>query len=161
MAAVAEEVRASQTATDGLDALAAEALAINRTDARCLDLLGQAGDALSAGRLAVASGLTTAAITGVIDRLEARGYVERVPDPADRRRVLVRTTPSLHERVDAIWGPIGREGQEALASYRPDELRAILRFLRDSRDLNERHAERIGALRFDEPARRSSPRGDG
>lgn len=156
MAAVAEEVRASQTATDRLDALAAEALGINRTDARCLDLLGQAGEALSAGRLAAASGLTTAAITGVIDRLEARGYVERVPDPADRRRVLVRTTPSLHERVDAIWGPLGREGREALARYDAGDLRAILRFLRDSRELNERHAERIGVLR-----RAERERGDG
>lgn len=150
-AAVVDELRASQTATDRLDALAAGALGVNRTDARCLDLLGQAGEALSAGRLAELSGLTTAAITGVIDRLEARGYVERVPDPADRRRVLVGTTPLLRERAGAIWGPLGDEGRRALVRFDTDELRAILRFLRASRDLNERHAERIGGLRFDRP----------
>src|SRR5438552_18607999 len=85
---LADEVRANQRATAIIDELAGELMGVNRTDGRCLDLLEHRGQ-MSAGELARASGLTTVAITAVIDRLERAGYARRVADPADRRRVLI------------------------------------------------------------------------
>src|SRR5436190_18502319 len=98
------EVRAAQSAVDQMDDAAARALGINRTDGRCLDIIDREGP-VTAGRLAQASGLTTAAVTAVIDRLEKAGYARRLSDPADRRRVLVALTQLARDRGEAIWGP--------------------------------------------------------
>jgi DNA-binding MarR family transcriptional regulator len=141
--------RRSEAATDSFDMLASEALGVNATDARCLDIVDNEGGAITAGRLAELSGLTTAAVTAVIDRLEEKGYARRVRDESDRRRVLVELTPLLRERAEAIWSPIGIEGRRALERFTLDELRAVLRYFRLSRELNERHAERVRGMRFE------------
>jgi len=67
---------------------AADRIGINATDLNCLNILSFSGS-LTAGGLARATGLTTASITGVIDRLEQAGYVRRERDAKDRRRVVV------------------------------------------------------------------------
>ncbi len=135
------EVRASQRATDVVDELMCHLLQINRTDARCLDILDQHGS-MSAGDLAEASRLTTGAITAVIDRLERAGLASRVPDPKDRRRVLVEPTPEAYaaalelmvEPMIAMWRPLGDR-------YTDEELRLFIDFTRRGRELQERHAE--------------------
>ena len=143
------EARASEAATARFDALANEALGINRTDAQCLNIVDNEGGRITAGRLAELSGLTTAAVTAVIDRLEAKGYARRLRDERDRRRVLVETTPLMRERTEVIWGPIGRDGTEELVErFTLEELRSIADFFRRSRELNERHIERIRGMRF-------------
>ena len=73
------------------DAVAAK-LGLNRTDLDCLSIVHLAGSA-TAGELAEITGLTTGAVTGVIDRLVQAGYVRRDADPDDRRRVIVRAVP--------------------------------------------------------------------
>jgi DNA-binding MarR family transcriptional regulator len=136
-----DEIRASQRATDVVDELICQLLGINRTDARCLDILDQHGS-MSAGDLAEASRLTTGAITAVIDRLERAGMARRVPDPKDRRRVLVEPTPEAYaaalelmvEPMIALWTPIGDR-------YTNDELRLFVDFTRRGREIQERHAE--------------------
>jgi len=65
----------------------AERLGLNATDLKCLDLARGEQD-ITAGRIAELTGLTTAALTSVIDRLEARGIVRRERDLSDRRKVL-------------------------------------------------------------------------
>jgi DNA-binding MarR family transcriptional regulator len=67
---------------------AIEDVGLNPTDLGSLCLLLLHGPA-PAGRLAELTGLTTGAVTGVIDRLEAGGFVRREVDPADRRKVIV------------------------------------------------------------------------
>ena len=79
-----EEVRRSQNATDRFDSAVAEALGLNRTDMRCLDVIQREG-AVTAGHLAEATGLTTGAMTVALDRLERAGYARRVRDSRDRR----------------------------------------------------------------------------
>ncbi|WP_392435861.1 MarR family transcriptional regulator [Chlorogloeopsis fritschii PCC 9212] len=59
----------------------AERLGLNTTDHKCADILAQTG-AITAGELAERTGLTTGAITGVVDRLEKAGFVRRERDPA-------------------------------------------------------------------------------
>jgi DNA-binding MarR family transcriptional regulator len=71
----------------------AEQVGINSSDFECLDIIILRGTA-TAGELASASGLATGAITGAIDRLERAGFARRAHDTADRRRVLVRRSPT-------------------------------------------------------------------
>src|SRR5215510_3529160 len=92
--AISREIRRQQVRTDAFDDTVSIALGINRSDHRTIDVLDQEGP-LAAGQLAKAVGLSTAAMTTVIDRLEARGFVSRTRDPRDRRRVLVELTPAL------------------------------------------------------------------
>ncbi|MBV9942444.1 MAG: MarR family transcriptional regulator [Solirubrobacterales bacterium] len=139
--ALGGEVRANQRATDVVDELICQLLGINRTDARCLDILEQYGS-MSAGELAGASRLTTGAITAVIDRLERAALARRVPHPTDRRRVLVEPTPEAYaaalelmvEPMIALWRPLGDR-------YTDDELRLFIDFTRQGREIQERHAE--------------------
>lgn len=135
------EVRANQQATDAVDELLAEMLGINRTDARCLDILEQHGS-MSAGDLAAASRLTTGAITAVIDRLDRAGLARRVPDPSDRRRVLVEPTEKALEFANELMVQPMRALYMPMAErYSDDDLRLFIDFTRRGRELQERHAE--------------------
>jgi DNA-binding MarR family transcriptional regulator len=141
MRRLGEEIRAGQRATDAVDDLAAELLGVNRTDSRCIDILEQHGR-MTAGQLAVLSGLSTGAVTAVIDRLERAGYAQRVPDPSDRRHVLVELTELARERV---WELMGRPLREAtvpvMQRYSDQELELLIEFHRLGREVQERHAE--------------------
>lgn len=138
---LADEVRASQRATDTVDELIAEHLGINRTDARCLDILDQHGP-MTAGQLAAQSGLSTGAVTAVIDRLERGGYASRFPDAHDRRRVFVRLTPKTTELSwELMGGPMSEAARPLIERYSESELQLLLEFTRRGREVQERHAE--------------------
>jgi DNA-binding MarR family transcriptional regulator len=140
-AELGDEVRANQRATDVVDELMCQLLGVNRTDARCLDILDQHGS-MSAGDLAEASRLSTGAITGVIDRLERAGLAHRVPDPSDRRRVLVELTPKAYARATELMVEPMRKLYLPMAErYSDEQLRLIIEFTRAGRELQERHAE--------------------
>jgi DNA-binding MarR family transcriptional regulator len=97
---------------------------------------------MSAGDLAQASRLTTGAITAVIDRLERAGYARRVADPSDRRRVLVEATDKAFQTANELMAEPMRELYLPLASrYSDDDLRLIIEFTREGRELQERHSE--------------------
>ena len=89
-------MRQSMVETVLLFELLAQHIGINATDMQCLNILDFEGP-VPAGRLAELTGLTTGAITTSIDRLEKAGFVERVRDPRDRRRVVVQRLPSTQE----------------------------------------------------------------
>jgi DNA-binding MarR family transcriptional regulator len=100
----------------------AASLGINSTDLRCLELL-QDAPAITPSGLAELAGLTTGAITGVLDRLEAAGFVRREVDLDDRRRIIVRPLPDRMAEVAAAYQPllsradgIGRRGPELTAA---------------------------------------------
>ena len=76
----------------------ADRLGLHATDHKCADLIIRNG-AMTSGRLAELTGLTTGAITGVVDRLEARGIARRATDPGDRRRVIVELVKNETNRV--------------------------------------------------------------
>jgi DNA-binding MarR family transcriptional regulator len=136
------EVRASQRATDMVDELVCQLLGINRTDARALDLLDEHGR-MSAGELAAQSGLTSGAITAVIDRLERAGLAHRVSDPADRRRVLVELTPKAVTGSLDLMGPLAEEGAQLSERYSDEQLELFIEFMRVGREMQERHAQRL------------------
>src|ERR1700722_15285827 len=142
--ALGHAVRANQRATDAVDEAAAQVLGLNRTDGRCLDILEQHGQ-MSAGELARQSGLTTGAITAVIDRLERIGYVHRVAAPRDRRRGLGGPTEQAHKESWELFGPLADAVRPLLSGYSNADLQLLIDFQRVSRELQERHAEWIRA----------------
>jgi DNA-binding MarR family transcriptional regulator len=103
-------------------------LGINGTDLECLTLITGRG-AVTAGGLSEATGLTSGAITGVIDRLERAGYAVRQADPGDRRKVLVRAAPAAPARVQPLFAPMDRAAAAALAAYSEAQLQLLLDLL--------------------------------
>ncbi len=138
-----ELFRRNGSQDNAFDQLAAERLGVNRTDLECLTIIERRGG-VTAGQLADESGLTTGAVTGVIDRLERAGYARRIPDEADRRKVVVEVTPSFYERADRIWGPMAREWQERVGHrFTADQLDVVAEFLRASTEIGRRHIDRL------------------
>jgi DNA-binding MarR family transcriptional regulator len=108
-------------------------LGMNSTDLECLDHVVQRG-ALAAGELANLTGLTTGAITGVVDRLERAGFARRTRVDGDRRKVLVDVVPGAIERIMPLYEPMRRAALKSLSRYRTAELELLLDFLERSRD---------------------------
>jgi len=140
--------RAHEAANDAFDEVACHKLGINRTDLRCLNIVENQGR-MTAGRLAELAGLTTAAVTSVLDRLERAGYARRVRDQEDRRQVIVEVTPLLEERAGSIWAPLGEEAMAQLARMTVDELKGLIEYFRVGVELNERHVERVRNLNLE------------
>jgi DNA-binding MarR family transcriptional regulator len=85
---------------------------------------------MTAGRLAELTGLTTGAITGLVDRLERRGYARRDPHPTDRRVVMVQPLVAQAERdLGASYAALKEAMEPILARYSDAELAVILDFL--------------------------------
>ncbi|MEU3774130.1 MarR family transcriptional regulator [Streptomyces sp. NPDC032472] len=104
----------------------AQLLGLNVTDLTCLGhVLGAGDEPLSAGDLAALTGLTTGAVTGVLNRLERAGYAQRRPDPADRRRVRVVADPAAAQRVVEVYEPFYSRLAAVFAEYTPDEVAVI------------------------------------
>jgi DNA-binding MarR family transcriptional regulator len=143
--AFGDAVRAYQTVNDNFDQAVADHVGVNRTDARCLDLIDQAGG-MTAGELARAAGLTTGAVTAVVDRIEAAGLARRVRDPKDRRRVRIEATEKLWEVSQPLIGPMVEESMAILDDYSDEELERFTEFLRRAIELQSRHVERVRAL---------------
>ena len=158
IAEVIAESRRSSTRTVVFHAAIAERLGLNPSDHKCADLIMNETGPVTAGRLAELTGLSTGAITGVIDRLERAGFVARAPDPQDRRRVVIVSCPE--RRAPAfrnLFAPMV-EGMIALcADYTDEELALVLDFMRQATAMTD---ERIHALRdaniLGEPAQAGS-----
>lgn len=137
-----DEVRRSQNATDRFDQAVADALGLNRTDMRCLDVLQREGP-ISAGRLAEATGLTSGAMTTALDRLERAGYARRVRDQDDRRRVLVEMTSKAAQDAGRFYAEHSALSEHLYRRYTQQQLELLLEFVRAGRLFNEEHAMRV------------------
>jgi DNA-binding MarR family transcriptional regulator len=138
-----EQFRISGHQDGAFDNLAAQRLGVNLTDLNCVSIIQRRGG-LTAGELALEAGLTTGAITGVIDRLERAGYVRRVRDPGDRRKISVEVTPQFLARADEIWGPLKGDWDALLTSrFSAQQLDSVIEFLRLTNELGRRHLERV------------------
>lgn len=109
----------------------ADRLGLNNTDWECLDVLDWAGP-VTAGRLAELTGLTTGAITGVLDRLEQARFVRRARDPDDRRRVIVEQLPDRVAEMEELFTPMATRWATVLGRYDDDETALIVEFLKSS-----------------------------
>jgi DNA-binding MarR family transcriptional regulator len=105
----------------------ANTVGISGSDLECLDFLNLEGR-VTAGRLAEVTGLTTGAITGVIDRLEKAGLVRRERDPADRRKVFIATVPENVAEVGRFYEHMQRGMVKLWETYSDAELRLLVGF---------------------------------
>lgn len=137
-----DAVRANQRATAQMDEAAAAIMGVNHTDAHLLDILEQHGR-MSAGTLAAEASLTSGAITAAVDRLQDAGYVRRVSDPDDRRRVLVEATELSHRMAWELFGPMADSASKLLAGYTDEQLELMIEFNRVGRELQERRAAEL------------------
>jgi DNA-binding MarR family transcriptional regulator len=112
----------------------ARRVGVNSSDLECLDLILMSGPS-TAGDIARHTGLTSGAVTGLIDRLERLGLVERAADAADRRKVLVRVREDRIGAIAALYTPLEKAMQALLAGYSKEEFATLIDF-----------AERSGAL---------------
>jgi DNA-binding MarR family transcriptional regulator len=141
--AIIEQVRRGSTRSVLLHAVIAERLGLNPSDHKCADLLLSESGVSTPGRMAELTGLSTGAITGVLDRLERAGFVAREPDPHDRRRTLVRITPERMPDMRHLFAPL-RQGMTRLcAKYSTDELSLLSRFLGEMDELAAEVAEDV------------------
>lgn len=107
---------------------AARVIGVNSTDMACIQMLQY--EPLTAGELARRTGLTTASVTTVIDRLEAAGFVARTRDPADRRRVVVEFQPEkAGPGIAGVFLPLLRSWRDLMTDYDERDLRVIAEFL--------------------------------
>jgi len=132
-----------QRSVQAFDDAVGRALGLGPTDLRCLDWL--ADGPKTAGVLATATGLRPAATTALLDRLEAKGLVERVRDDTDRRRVLVRMTEEGARSTYAMYAPLVDEGAHLLAGLSPAELARMREILDAMRELTDRQRDRVAS----------------
>jgi DNA-binding MarR family transcriptional regulator len=137
--------REHSDATVLFHATVADRLGLHPTDHKAMSILERAGP-MSAGELAERTRLTTPSVTALVDRLERRGFVRRVADPDDRRRVIVEPSPEGVAKVAAFFESPGRSLARLLAGYSPEELAVILDFLtRSTQRLRDETARLTGA----------------
>jgi DNA-binding MarR family transcriptional regulator len=115
---------------------------MNASDLKCAELLARIGP-MTAGELAELSGLTTGAITGVVDRLMKAGWAERQPDLSDRRRVIIRPVPQDARPIEGLYEPYVQLMSGLLAEYDDQELALILDFVRRLSSVNHQSAWKI------------------
>ena len=124
-------------------------LGLSVTDLKCLDLLRAAEVPLTARNLAELIGLTGGAITGVADRLEAAGLVERVRDPEDRRRWELRPVPGSEARIAAVFAPLGEAMAELAARYEEGQLDTVISFLTGLEAVLDEQTDALRAVKAD------------
>ena len=106
----------------------ANRVGISSSDLECLDFLNLEGR-VTAGRLAEVTGLTTGAITGVVDRLEKAGLVRRERDADDRRKVFITTIPDSVAKIGTFYQHMQRAVLKDWEGYTDAELKLLLRFM--------------------------------
>ena len=127
----------------------ADVAGISGSDLDCMDFLNLEGR-VTAGRLAEVTGLTTGAITGVVDRLEKAGLVRRERDADDRRKVYIVTVPENVARIGRLYVPMQELMHKLWSTYTEAELQLLLRFATEGYKAVLEATERLKGL-IEEP----------
>ncbi len=117
-------------------------LGINRSDGRCLDVIDRLGVA-TAGQLATEVGLTTGAVTAMVDRLEAAGLLVRKNDPHDRRKVLIAMTNEAKQITEEIYGQMAQATAPFVSQLSDHDLVTLISFFHASREVNLELAKKV------------------
>ncbi len=107
-----------------------ERLGLSATEHKAADILRRFGP-MTAGELAEQTGLTTGAVTGLVDRLEREGFVRREHDRKDRRRVIIKPIErGRYEEVQGLFDPVLESMNRLYEQYSPEERTVIADFAR-------------------------------
>src|SRR5918996_632443 len=145
--AIIEKRREISTETIMFHQAVADILGLHITDHKCLDLIHRYG-AMPAGRLAELTGLTTGAVTGIIDRLEKAGYVRRTNDPKDRRKTIVEpiSNKRLERKIEMIFMPLHERMHKFLSSSSDSELTLLLDVMTNLIEQTREESRRLRSL---------------
>jgi DNA-binding MarR family transcriptional regulator len=119
-------------------------LALNPTDYECLDVLDWTGP-ITAGQLANQLGLTTGAVSGLLDRLQRSGWVERSPDPNDKRKVIVTLLRTRFAEVAPLYEGTAKAIEGIAASLTVEQLQLLNTALETMNDAYLTESVRIRA----------------
>ena len=124
---IVDKFREMSTDTLMFHQVVAHELGLYISDHKCMDIIHRFG-AMPAGRLGEMTGLTTGAITGMVDRLEKAGYLRRTNDPKDRRKTIVEPirNKKLERKIEMIFIPLHERLHKVLSSYSDSELTFLL-----------------------------------
>lgn len=124
----------------------ARKLGMSAAESRCLGVLNDL-EVATPGQLAQATGLTTGAITGIVDRLEKAGYAKREPNPNDRRSLLVRIMQpeKIAQTLGPIYGSLSAAMTDMSAQYTPEQLEVIGRYLTQTTEVLRAETEKLKA----------------
>ncbi|MEV5436319.1 MarR family transcriptional regulator [Streptomyces sp. NPDC052682] len=115
---------------------------LNATEEKTLDYLERNGP-LTAKELAELTGLAPASVTGLLDRLEAKGFVRRTRHPTDKRRVLVELNQDKVAELAVFFEDWARDVFEVCEQFSTDELETVIRFLTVVTDRQQKAAARL------------------
>lgn len=119
---------ARDAASHFTDESLAQFLGLSRPEARCLELVARLGP-LSGAALANACGLSAGAVTALLDRLEAIGYVKRQRGSADRRAVTVELSPLARDLLARLEARSAEMAAAALDGLSTEQIEGIARYL--------------------------------
>jgi DNA-binding MarR family transcriptional regulator len=142
--------RKVSTQTVFLHQAIAQTVGLNATDTKCVDLILRGGDTgVTAGWLCDRTGLTSGAITHILDRLEKRGILERLRGAQDRRNVFVRVVPESLAPLIPKYEAIGKAFTNLVEQYSDKELELICDYMQKACEVSERElAKTIAAKPF-------------
>lgn len=132
-------LRRLATALERLEQDAADKLGIAHSDLRCLQVLLER-EAVTAGELAEAVGLSATALSTALGRLEAKAYIRRAHPEANRRQVTVTMTEQARNAVLPVLGKFVREAAPLLRRYELGEIERVTRYLDDLGEIFRRLA---------------------
>lgn len=115
---------------------------LNATESKTLDLLERFGP-LTAKDLAEHTGLAPASVTGLVDRLEAKGFVRRVKHPTDKRRVVIEIRREKIAELAVFFEDWGRDITRFCEAFTAEELETVVRFLAGASTLQREAAARL------------------
>lgn len=140
--------RTVSTQTVFLHQAIAQCAGLNATDTKCIDLILRGPpEGVTAGWISDQAGLTTGAITHILDRLERRRFIERVRDTRDRRRVFVQVRPESLAALAPLYERIGRAYMRLARRYSDQQLRVICDYMEQAARVSERERQKIIASR--------------
>ncbi len=124
----------------------AQSAGLNATETKCVDLILRCeNEHVTAGWLSQQSGLTTGAITHILDRLEKRGYVERIRDTEDRRRVFIQVKPESLKPLTPKYEAIGKAYMAILEEFTDEELNLICHYLEKASEISKQELSKLVA----------------
>lgn len=123
----------------------ASRIGLSATEFEAMDIISRY-QPMTAGKLAQYCGLTTGAITGLVDRLERAGFVERERDSQDRRRVYIKPIENAErsQKVRQLYTPIAAAFLTLTSQYTPEQTQLLINM---HNQLNEVTERAIGELR--------------